>query len=216
MTVAIAISTAGAIDSYPKLVAAVADELDRNDLDNQIPRFIRLAEARMTRLILHPDRDASVTIATVAGEESVALPADMRRLRSAHVVADPLAILQQVSPSELRASWNTGSGQPQAFAIHNGRLVLGPVPDGVYTISLAYIGTIAPLTDANQSNWLLLKHPDAYLYGALLHAEAYLANDDRLTLWKSVFDEAIAEINQEGNRYRYSASPLRLRNPVCA
>lgn len=215
MTVAISVSTAGAIDSYPKLVAAIADELDRGDLNDKIPRFIRLAEARMARMIMHPDRDATTTIATVAGVETASLPADLRRLRAAHLVADPLVILQQVSPSELREGWNTGSGQPQAYAIHNGRLVFGPVPDAIYTVSLAYLGSIAQLTDANQSNWLLLKHPDAYLYGALLHAEAYLANDDRLPIWKSVFDETIAEINEEGNRYRYSASPLRLRNPVC-
>lgn len=216
MAVAISTSTEGAIDSYTKLKAALADTLDRTDLNSMLPRFIRLAEVRMTRLILHPQRDTTATVTTEAGVDTLALPAALVRLKTAHIMADPIALLYQVPVSELRASWNSGSGQPQAFALDGLNMVVGPRPDAAYTIALSYTAGIAPLTSTNETNWLLLAHPDAYLYGALVHAEAYLANDERLPLWKSVFDETIAEINAEGNRRRFGATPLRLRNPVVA
>ncbi|MCK8356920.1 hypothetical protein LXA28_18340, partial [Erwinia amylovora] len=64
------------------------------------------------------------------------------------------------------------------------------------------------------TNWLLTDHPDLYLYGSLLQAEAYLFNDDRLAVWKTAHDEVMAEIMTAGNAIRSSTSGVRIRNPV--
>jgi hypothetical protein len=214
MSIAISITPAGTIDTYTLLKAQIAEKLDRSDLEDQIPNFIRMAEYRLARVILHPMGETTSIVSTTAGTETVNLPTGFQQLRAAHVVSDPIAYLQQVSPSTLREKWNSGSGSPQAFAIVNGQLLIGPVPDAVYALKLTYLSELTPLSDSSETNWLLQKHADVYVYGSLLQAEAHIVNDARIPLWKSAWDEAIAEINAAGNRYRASASPLRLRNPV--
>jgi hypothetical protein len=215
MSIAIAVASPGTIDSYTQLKAFVADALDRGDLTERIPSFIRLAEARLARLITHPHGEATATLTSIAGQETLALPTGLRQLRSAHLTTNPIVQLQQVSPSALREGWNSGSGAPQAFALVAGRMVLGPVPDAAYAIAIVYLAALTPLSPAAETNWLLAAHPDVYVYGALLQAEAWMANDERIPLWKAAFDEAIVEINEQGKRMRMSASPARVRNPMC-
>ena len=73
---------------------------------------------------------------------------------------------------------------------------------------------LVPLSDTNPSNWLLERRADIYVYAALLQAEAHIVNDERLSLWKAALDEALADLNADGNRQRIAAAPFRLRNPV--
>jgi hypothetical protein len=86
-----------------------------------------------------------------------------------------------------------------------------PAPDKLYTANMVYRATIPALGPALESNWLLLKHPDAYLYGTLIQAEGYGWNDERIGMLKAALDEAVVEINQSGTRQRYGSSPLTMK-----
>lgn len=215
MSIAIAIDPPIALGNYTLLQAHIAEKMDRDDLAAQIPNFIRMAEFWLSDKIFHPLGEASATLITVPGSETLSLPTDFRQLRHAYVAGAQAQPLQQVSPSSLREEWPNASGMPQAFAIAAGTLQLAPVPDGAYNIVLGYLGALTPLSDSNPSNWLLARRADVYVYAALLQAEAHIVNDGRLPLWKAALDEALADLNAAGNRYRVAASPYRLRNPVC-
>lgn len=52
------------------------------------------------------------------------------------------------------------------------------------------------------TNWLSENHEEAYLYAALAQAEPFIKNDSRITLWKSLLDEAIADIKREDSQRR--------------
>lgn len=199
--------------TWTELKASLADWLNRSDLTAKIPEFIALAERRFNRIITHPEREKTTT-ATLSSER-LGVPADLWQLRSIYLNTDPRQPLEQVSPAVLRSEYaQQVTGKPRAFAILDGQFIFGPAPDTSYTVEIAYIAAIDPLNGTTASNWLLEKHPDIYIYGSLLAAEAYLWNDARLGVWKSALDEAIAELTDAGNRYRYSASPMRLRSPV--
>jgi hypothetical protein len=75
------------------------------------------------------------------------------------------------------------TGTTRYYTIINGEFQLLPAPSGSVTYTLRYYAKIPALSASNTSNWLLLKSPDLYLYSSLLGAEAYLKNDDRLTIW---------------------------------
>jgi|ERR1044072_8774280 hypothetical protein len=215
MSLALSIDPEGSISTYAQLKEHIAEKMDRDDLAAQIPNFIRMAEFWLADAITHPFGEVTSLVSTTAGVETVALPVGFSQLRSAHLVADPLCILDPVSPATMRERWTTGSGQPQSYAILNGLMLIGPVPDAAYSISLTYLSDLVPLSDVNQTNWLLTRRADIYVYASLLQAEAHIVNDQRLPVWKTALDEAVAMFNAAGNRYRASASPLRLRNPVC-
>lgn len=215
MSIAISTSSDTSLGSYSLLKAHIAEKMDRTDLTAQIPNFIRMAEFWLTDKIFHPQGETTATLLTTAATDYVALPTDFRQLRQAHVVADPIQYLQIVSPSTLREDWVSGTGSPQALAIVNGFVQIGPTPDAQYSISITYLGDFVPLSDSAPSNWLLQRRADIYVYASLMQAEAHIVNDERIPLWKAALDEALSDLNRAGNRYRMSGSPLRLRNPVC-
>lgn len=53
---------------------------------------------------------------------------------------------------------------------------------------------VTTLSDANPTSSFLTSYPDVYLYGALVEAEPFLQNDQRLQTWLGLYDRATAEI----------------------
>src|SRR5262249_26807908 len=117
----------------------------------------------------------------------------------------PSVILRQLSLDDLRAQWlDANPAKPENYAIADGALQLGPVPDQDYILTMAYGKGVMALSPSNQSNWLLAAHPDLYLYSALIHAEFHGWNDDRLPLIKSAIDEMISEIQSSDGIRRHA------------
>ena len=52
-----------------------------------------------------------------------------------------------------------------------------------------------PIDSVNNSSNTLQDAYNAYLYGALSHAEGFLMNDPRIALWKSKFEEVLGQLN---------------------
>lgn len=204
---AIVLDTAASfgIDSWTGLRASIALWLDRDDLTDRIPDFIRLAEARFRRDIVRTEQEKTVTLPGP-------LPADCDSVRTIYLTDTPTAALEQVSPAELRTSYSgPATGRPTVYALIADQIVLGPPSNASYSAFLTYLRKIPALSASLQSNWLLVDHPDLYLYGSLLHAELYGWNDERLPLLKSAVDEAIVEINAAGHRRRYGGGPIVAR-----
>lgn len=189
------------LSSYADLVSAVGEWLDRDDLVTRAPDFIRLAEARLNRLLDDPDMEVS---ATLTGD-GAALPADFGAMVSIGTAdGNPLAQMANVEFSSIRPQ----SGTSRNYTIRQGRVYYAP---GSANPTLVYRRSIPPLTASNSANWLLTRAPDVYLYGSLVQASAFLAEDDRLALWRSAFDEAIAELRSDGSRRKWGAGPLAPR-----
>ncbi len=200
-----------ALTTYSELKAAVANWLNRADLDTTIEDFIRLADARICRAV-RSRTVAEESLALTTG--SVTLPADVQTLRSARLDrtghAAPMA---QVTLEELfdqRDLYFGTAGVPQYYAIADGVLYVAPAPDQAYTLKLSYYAKPTPLSDADPSNWLLASHPDLYLYGALCESAPLLQEDERLAVWQGRFDAIVFEVNREYERSELGAN---LRTP---
>jgi len=202
------------IDTYTGLVAFVTDHLQLDtDTVGQIDNLLRMAELKLNRAILAPEREQVSTAYTVAGTQTVGLPSNFRQIRQVMVDSDyPLA---QVSLNVLQGSFAGGgnSGKPQVYAISDSSLYFGPIPDSDYLLSMTYLADITPLTATNTTNWLTEVNPDAYVYALLAECEAFRGNLDAAGRWLAMLDAVIAEINRQGVKFRNSA-PVRLRSPV--
>ena len=215
MTIVISTEDSINFQSLAGLKSSISARLDRDFEDGDLNDFIYLAERELERVLTVPYREA-VTSVTVDGQ-TANLPSDFKALRRFTLLTDPKRNLQQVSPSVLDSNWShSASGCPEAFAIVSGQFWFAPVPDASYAAQIVYEQRIAALTESAPSNWLLQRHPDAYFYGALVQASDFIADTARIGLYRSAFDNAIAQINSEGVRHRYAASPFRLRSPVVA
>jgi hypothetical protein len=203
------------IATYSELLTEIDAWMDRSDLSARIPTFLRLFEARINRRLNDPDMEGVSTTNTESGEAEYALPDDLGSMRYLFLSTDPKTQLYYMTPAALRDTYSENdTGQPAVYTVENGALVLAPTPDGEYTINLAYNQHVPALTDTNTTNWLLDLAPDLYLWGTLTRAEAFLKDDDRVAVWKSAEDEALAELIRYGNRRRLGAGPLQLRPTV--
>lgn len=192
-----------ALDTYSGLVASIGDWLDRDDLATKAPDFIRLAEVRLNRLLDDPDMEVVST--TVATGDTTALPSDFGSLVS---ISDGYGRqLKAMGSNQFAGIDRTLSGVPQFFIIEDGAISFAPGNSSA-VVRIVYRRTIPPLSELTPTNWLLDRAPDVYLYGSLVAASAFLAEDDRVSGWKASFDEAIAELRSDGARRKWGPGPL--------
>lgn len=206
-----------ALDTYAHLQTTIADWLNRSDLTGSIPDMITLAEAEMKRRL----RRTSVRVVNYSiTAESNAPPADLAELRSAWLISAepsrdvPLRMGTQEMLVERNARGAGIASRPSDIAFVGGQIIVAPPPDKTYTAGLVYYSTLSPLSVSNTVNVVLTEAPDAYLFGALLHAEGYLEHDDRIALWKGKFDAAIDQLNDVRDREEHNASLQAVRLPM--
>lgn len=188
---------------YTDLQVAVGDFLGRADLFSQVPTFIGLCEAKMSRRLRVRPMIATATL-TVSAEYG-AVPTDFAGPISMTVNPSQNGSypydLRNVSPDALNYDLNQQSGvsgQPRKYAVSGASFHFSPIPGQSYSVYLTYYQQLPALSATNTSNWLLAVHPDAYLYGALLHAGLYAASmgnpDKRTSGWGALFEAALQEI----------------------
>lgn len=214
MTIFIDAETADDLTTYDGLLLSVARWLERDDLTDRIPDFVRLAEARFRDVLVMPDMEVRISLTPAA---LVALPSDFDSIRALGIPG--YAPMDQMAPSDFYALPNGADGtpplaQPTKFAIDAGNFAFWPTPDKAYTAKLTYRANLPALNLISQTNWLYKRRPDLYLFASLLHAEFYGWNDARLPLMKTVVDEALGETMMAGVRRRYGSGPLTMKPAV--
>lgn len=199
------------MQTFAALKSAIADFLNRDDITAVIPTFVALAEADMNRKVRAIAMETRST-ATLDAQFS-GLPADWLETISLRIsgAEKRLVLASAAEIADLRA-WNEDqAGEPTHYAHVAGGLELYPTPDDTYTAELVYYAKPTALSTDGSSNWLLLSHPDAYLYGSLVHSAPYLKDDPRVEVWASLYANAIQSINQASQDAKFSGTGLRLR-----
>jgi hypothetical protein len=207
VTIALSIGLTEPIGEWPTLVRAIRSWCNREDwTDVQVTEFIALAEARFNRVLRVPDMEEVATTTLTTGNNN--LPLDLLAVKAVYV---DNYILPAMTVSALIATYGTVAGIPAAYCLLDSgprKIRLGPQPASPTPVTLVYYKKIEAINENNADNWLLGKHPDLYLWGCLLAAEFFLANDERLPLLKAAYDEVLGELCTAGIRDQYGAAPL--------
>ena len=194
-----------ALTNYSELKTAIANWLDRTDLDDRIPEFIQLPEARHRRDFKIRRMETRVTANTIADTEYYSLPDNFVAMRNIQLNTDPKTALEYMTPEQMdRVRGGSTTGKPKAYSIMGNSFQLRPIPDGVYEIEMLYYKYFTALSDSNTTNDMLTYHPDLYLYGALVEAEPYLQNDKRIQVWAGYYDRAKQDLITTNERDRHS------------
>jgi len=198
--------------TYAELKEEVINFLNNMSAEQAVDTFIDLTEADMSRRLRHWRMERRST--AVLDTQYSALPNDFYEpirlsITSGDTYTLELANLNELSNQRMR-NLNT-SGRPKLYAITDGTIEVWPAPDGQYTIEMVYYSDIDALTTSNTSNWVLQYHPDAYLYGALLHSAPFLGEDNRLQTWSALYEKAINDINSESDKAKFGGSGHRMK-----
>jgi len=205
-----------ALSNYTEIKDAVADWLDRSDLSDRIPDFIALAETRINRDLRIRPMEVRSTMSTTASKRYFNLPGGYLQMRNIQLNTDPIAALEYITPEMLdRLYGGSSTGQPKAYTLIGDAIQLAPIPDTVYELEMAFYEKFTPLGAGTSgtvtSNWLSTNAPDVLLYGALLEAEPFIKNDERIPVWLNAYKEAIDKIQKADARDRHSGSQMRVR-----
>lgn len=204
------------IEDYDSLKAAIATWLMREDQDtlDMIPVFINMAESQFNRVL----RTANMTrrATTSAEDRYLKLPNDWISSRNVQRNDSGVPLEFKTMP-ELDTLYSEYLRNPDAVAsgpIYYGfiggqmELVPPPSPGAPVPLELTYYGRIPPLSDITTSNWLLTRHPDIYLYAALVHSAPFLKDDTRVPVWKAAAEQAMIELDQSNKQAATSGGTM--------
>jgi hypothetical protein len=195
-----------AIADFSELVLAVGEHINRTDLVDVIPRFVRMAELKLDRELRLRDQEASDDLTTDADGE-VALPTDFLEVRSIYVTGSPPIIIPALSEDNSIMEYTAGTAR--GFIINGDTLRIRPA--AVATVRLNYFSSIPALeTSTNQVNWLLTKYPDIYLYTTIFEAAVYTGDTDRAGAADGLARAAIASAMRYSKLSKLSRARVRV------
>ena len=151
------------MSTFAILKARIADELARSDLTSNINSHVldAIKHYERERFWWNEKRD---TASTVSGTQSYAMPDSAAEFPL--IFADQLTItvnsniyeLPQLNHSELvrRTANASHTGHPSHWSYFQDAVWLYPIPNGVYTLTLLYVGQLAALSaDADTNAWVV-------------------------------------------------------------
>ena len=200
-----------AFTSYNNLKENISNYLARQDLTEQIPMFISLAEKRLNRDLRLRQTLQQSTYSMTSGYE-VPTPADFLELKDIHLEGNPPITLtfQTVSQFYRDAAVNT-QGQPVKYTLIADNFVLAPQPTASSVVNMTYYKIPMPLSDANPSNEYLEVCPDLILYAALVESAPFLMDDARLVTWEQLYTRGLTSITKSDELSEFPAQPLAVQ-----
>lgn len=201
-----------ALATYADLIASVANELHRSDLNAVIPDKVTLAEVRINGDLDARLQDTKTTLTCVPAQEYIASPSDVINIRHLSVAGSPVVTLDYLTPDQFNTSypWGSNTGRPEVFTVIGSNIYLAPVPDSAYTLNIIYKAKV-PSLPINSTTWLMTNYPNVYFYAVLLEMSPYIKDDNRMQMWLQAYNSAIESVNEQD---WYSGSTMRVRTDV--
>lgn len=202
-----------AISTYTELQTAIGTSwLARTDLASRLPEFIALAEADIRRDLR---KKVVINSAFSLSANPTTLPATNAELKSIRFNTSSLKhSLDGRSVAALSALRQTGTGQPTYYAVTNNQIMVDIDPDTAYTMEIVYYESLVALSGGAPTNSTLTESPDIYLYGSLLHSAPFLEHDERIGMWRAMYDTAVAKENEARERSELASAPMSIGLPV--
>ncbi|MGI9489099.1 MAG: phage adaptor protein [Geminicoccaceae bacterium] len=196
------------ITNFGELKTAVENWMTRPDafITARIPEFIALGEAMLFTDLRVREMEASSTITTTAAQQTDSLPARFVQARSLYISGT--GRLEYRSPAEFRAVYsNLATGTPAYFSIVGENFLWAPTPNAILSIVVDHYARPAAFSDDADTNAVISRWPNLYLYASLIHAAPYIANDPRLPTLAGLYDSQVEQAHAANARDRYSGDP---------
>ena len=200
-----------AFDTYDNLKTAVMRQSHRKDLDTKFDHFLSIAEVEIRSnpvesLKMNLSEKIS-TASTVTTTRFLALPDGFQSSRKFSITlnTDYIIELEYRTPDQMVIRPSTGT--PCFFTVRNNEIEFDIVSDIAYTVTITYIADTAALTELNQTNTILTKYPNIYLFGCLKQAFLFAEDYEQSGIYDGLFAEAIASANMSEHDIKYPTQP---------
>ncbi len=188
-----------ALDTYDNLYKAISKRIERGtSLDTEIDDFILLAEKEMlsnpTESLKISEAETISTASTDISTRFLALPDGFKKSRNFSITIDEcVGKLTYRTPDQMNI--REGTGRPCFYTIQGNEIAFDIIPEEVWTVTIDYFKNFTPLTVTNQTNIVLTKYPNIYLFGALRHAFIRAQDTEQQLIYTDNFVSAIESAN---------------------
>jgi hypothetical protein len=199
-----------AFDTYDNLKKAVLKQTHRNDLGVKFDDFLAITEVEIrsnseSALLMNLNEKIS-TATTSTTTRFLALPDRFQSSRKFTItINDNIRGLEFRTPDQLRI--RNGSGTPCFFTVRNNEIEFDILPEDEYLVAITYIADLSPLSASNQTNDILTKYPNIYLYGCLKQAFIFSQDTDQAAIYDGLFSESINSANDSEHSIKYPTQP---------
>jgi len=188
-----------AFSTYDDLFKTISKRIGRGtSLDTEIDDFILLAEKEM---LANPSESLKIneaetisTALTTTTTRFLALPTGFKRSRNFSItLSDGIGKLTYRTPNQMDV--RNDSGTPCFYTIQGNEIAFDILPEEEWTVTIDYFKDFIPLTVLNQTNIILDKYPNIYLFGSLRHAFIRAQDAEQENVYTSNFLSAIESAN---------------------
>jgi hypothetical protein len=206
-----------AVLTYDSLVSDMVTYSERvNDekFAEAVPRLIMYAENRLATDLKTEGTEKIVTGTFDAGSPVLAKPAFWRDTISFQVTrADGSTYNALPRAYEYcRTYWPAPAktvAYPRFYADYGfDHFYLAGTPATALAFELSYHARQDPLDDGNQTNWLTVGAPQLLFYAAMLEAQLWLKNDDKIVTWGNMYKDALSGLDKEDSGRRQDATTV--------
>lgn len=199
-----------ALSTWADLKATLADTLNRDPAtyDRQLGDWIRLTEVDLTTKFRAAGgiRQMICRSEAVIDAEYERVPGDFAGVKAISIDGKTLEFVDATLLREWKAACATPE-RPTHYTIVGKEFQFFPAPDTTYTVELLVFENIPALGDDRDTNWLLERFPNAYLFGGLVQGATYLGNDPRLAEWMEIYLRTIEDIKKLDLMEQTGAAP---------
>lgn len=185
------------IADFSELVARSEEYYGADDLYLEMPRFVGMAETKLNRRLRVSDMQSADVVAVTDGVGT--LPNDFLELRDARYSTYPA--LRAWPYSSLLTRY-TSSGIPSGYAVVGSTLYARPMFTG--DLDIVYWAKIPSLTLSNDTNWLLTRAPEVYLYAICVEIAIWLKDAQKGQAFSQMLDGAVGALKSEDEGRLYS------------
>ncbi len=199
-----------AYDSYDNLKVAVLGQSHRKDLGVKFNDFLTMAEVEIrtnpqSALLLNLNEVTSTEL-TSTTTRSIPLPTGLISSRNISITINTsVCNLEFRTPEQMII--RTGVGTPWFFTVANNEIQFDVLPEIVYSIGITYTSDLVPLSTINQTNNVLTKYPNIYLYACLKQLFLFAEEIDMASTYDGLFSEAIESGNTSERNIKYTSQP---------
>jgi len=201
-----------AISTYAELQDAILAWINKQDIEQSLDSIIAMTEADLNRKVRHWKMEKRATVSL--DDQYSRVPSDWIETIRFYLTGNGTSELILASRSDLlnrRELANDTGGTPRYYTMSDGAFEVFPTSNGNFTAELLYYGKTDALSNSVTTNWLLTDHPDVYLYGSLVHASAFMGEDNRIQVWNTMYQTALDQVNGSSEAARYNGSGLRMK-----
>lgn len=199
----------GTIYDYDELVRVIEKTIHRRDLSTSIPGWIAATELAIFRDCNVRPGNQTMTGTFAGGESQLAMPYGTHRFEKINMRDGDV----RWTPDVVSLDWiETYAGEADGYvrgvATWGDALLFAPAPKAGIAYTLFYYGLPAPISRQNKTNRILEMGWDAYLYGALVLASAYMGDDDRIPMWAALSSDMRGSLKRAVWRSRAAGGKL--------